>query len=130
MKNVTEELLRTYFDGNMQVFRHHMYEYQKGLRDLILHTTTSDFQDEMVRILEKNNIAYLIHSPADTKVNVFFGDERCINVLKSIGKKNRSECTDEEDFILGIMLGYDRLKQCERFLERNDKNGMVEVLIG
>ena len=130
MKNVTEELLRTYFDGNMQVFRHHMYEYQKGLRDLILHTTTSDFQDEMVRILEKNNVAYLIHSPADTKVNVFFGDSRCIKVLKSIGKKNLSEYTDEEDFILGIMLGYDRLKQCERFLERNDKNGMVEVLVG
>ena len=24
----------------------------------------------------------------------------------------------EEDFILGIMLGYDRLRQCERYLKR------------
>jgi len=26
--------------------------------------------------------------------------------------------TDEEDFILGTMLGYDRVKQCERYLKR------------
>lgn len=44
-----------------------------------------------------------------------------------------SECS-VDDFILGIMLGimlgYDRLKQCERYLERKQKNGMVEELIG
>ncbi|RLD17868.1 MAG: DUF2023 domain-containing protein, partial [Caldiserica bacterium] len=27
-----------------------------------------------------------------------------------------SNLTEEEDFILGIMLGYDRLKQCERYM--------------
>jgi hypothetical protein len=29
-----------------------------------------------------------------------------------------SNLTDEEDFILGTMLGYDRVKQCERYLKR------------
>jgi len=35
-----------------------------------------------------------------------------------------SDLTDEEDFILGTMLGYDRVKQCERYLKRkrNGKN--------
>jgi hypothetical protein len=130
LDNATEELLRTHLHGNMQVFRHHMYEYQKGLRHLILHTTTRYLEKDMIIMLEKNNIDYLIQPASERKINVFFGDGRCIEVLKRIGEKSLSKYSDEEDFMLGIMLGYDRLKQCERYLERKDKNGDVEVLIG
>ena len=34
-----------------------------------------------------------------------------------------SNLTDEEDFILGTMLGYDRVKQCERYLRRKRNGG-------
>lgn len=130
MTDNMQKLLQMKLDGNMQVFRHHMYEYQKGLRDLILHTTNSDLCKEMVKTLEKNDVSYLIQYGGSARVNLFFGDVRCINVLKSISEKRLVDFTDEEDFILGIMLGYDRLKQCERYLERKQKNGMVEELIG
>ncbi|MBN2063189.1 MAG: DUF2023 family protein, partial [Sedimentisphaerales bacterium] len=32
------------------------------------------------------------------------------------GKPKLSDFTPEEDYILGIMLGYDRLKQCQRYV--------------
>lgn len=84
----------------------------------------------MIAQLEKNDIEYMIQHASGNKINVFFGDKRCIDVLKTIGEKNLSNFTDEEDFMLGIMLGYDRLKQCERFIERKAKAGKVEVLVG
>ena len=37
--------------------------------------------------------------------------------------RSLSDLTDEEDFILGVMLGYDRLKQCERYLKRKRNGG-------
>lgn len=114
----------------MQVFRHHMHEFQKGLRHLILHTTQGKFREEIVTILEKNDIPYLIHPAGTSNINVFFGDEECVNVIKKIGKSDLTQYTDEEDFMLGIMLGYDRLKQCERFLERKSHVRKVEELIG
>jgi len=36
-------------------------------------------------------------------------------------KENLNNYTDEEDFILGIMLGYDRYKQCDRFIKRRNE---------
>jgi hypothetical protein len=116
-------------EGCMQVLNHHIYEYQKGLRDLILHTTHDSFEDRIVRKLEKRNIPYLIYHTADDKINVFFGDGICIEVLKEIDKWDLAKYSDEEDFILGIMLGYDRKKQCVRYLERKHMTA-VEVLIG
>ena len=102
----------------MQVFNHFIYEYKKGVRNLILHTTSKDFEDKIVEKLELNQISYIIYPVNGKKINVFFGDDACLQILKRINKASLSEYTQEEDFILGIMLGYDRLKQCERFLKR------------
>ncbi|MFI4913175.1 MAG: DUF2023 family protein [Sedimentisphaeraceae bacterium JB056] len=99
----------------MYVFNHHIYEYRKGLRNLILFTTTADMRDQMVSKLQKYDISYLIYKVTDNKINIFFGNECCVEVLRGIGKNNLSLFTPEEDFILGIMLGYDSLKQCQRY---------------
>lgn len=54
------------------------------------------------------------------KINVFFGAKDCVDVVKTFVSKKLNELTPEQDFILGIMLGYDRLKQCERYLKLNN----------
>lgn len=102
----------------MKVFNHHIYEYEKGLRNLILHTMHIENLSAAVDTLERRNISFHIQKVHNTKVNVFFGDEECISVVKSFDKDNLREFSHEEDFILGIMLGYDRLKQCKRYLSR------------
>lgn len=100
----------------MQVFVHHIYEYEKGIRNLVLHTTSEDNMYAMISKLTKRNIAYKIYNIGNKRINVFFGSDECVEVIEKIGKKNLVDYTPEEDFMLGIMLGYDRRRQCERYL--------------
>lgn len=105
----------------MKVFYHHIYEYRKGIRKLILHTTSKTNRTMIENTLQRKEIAYLIYSLGDNKINVFFGDDACIAVIKMFNKHNLCDLTDEEDFILGVMLGYDTAKQCERYLIRKKR---------
>ena len=108
-------------EKRMKVFRHHVYEYKKGIRRLILHTTLQVHQARIESILQKNEIACLIHPLGEKRMNVFFGDSACIEVIRNFNKYHLFELSDEEDFILGTMLGYDIAKQCERYLMRRHK---------
>ncbi|MFA8437224.1 MAG: DUF2023 family protein [Marinifilaceae bacterium] len=112
----------------MQVFVHHLYEYKKGLRNLILHTTKRQNEARIVAKLESDGIRYLIQSVGSDKINVFFGADNCVDVVGNFIHKSLSDLTHEEDFILGIMLGYDRLKQCERYLLRKSKEPTLKVI--
>ena len=106
----------------MKIFVHHIYEYEKGLRNLVLHTTSKDNLDMIKMKLGKRKINYKIYEIKNNNLNIFFGAEKCVEVIKKIGKDYLGNYTAEEDFILGIMLGYDRKKQCERFLKYNEIN--------
>ena len=100
----------------MTVFQHHIYEYRKGLRSLILHTVPGRYREAIEDRLQRLGIAYLVQELANGNLNVFFGADACVDVIRAIGRKPLSEYTAEEDFILGTMLGYDRLQQCRRYL--------------
>lgn len=100
--------------ADLRVFNHHIYEYKKGIRNLILTTEKSKYKDIIADRLQKENIAYKIDEIANDKINVYFGEEECVNVVKSFSSR-LCDLTAEQDFILGIMLGYDRLKQCVRY---------------
>jgi hypothetical protein len=104
--------------GRLQVFHHHIYEYKKGLRNLILYTGRSEDREVIEARLAREGIACLVRDVSPGKINVFFGAPVCIQVLQSFGPRPLALFTCEEDFMLGIMLGYDRLKQCERYLRR------------
>ena len=102
----------------MRVFVHYLYEYKKGLRNLALYTGNTEEKEAIEKKLKRENIDYYIQKNNDVRMNVFFGDNVCIKMIKQMKFKQLSNLTEEEDFILGIMLGYDRLKQCERYLKR------------
>ncbi len=112
------EELQTPDTAAMAVFCHHVYEYRKGLRNLILHTCRRECKKQIIRKLRRGRIAYFIFPVGTEKMNVFFGDPSCIEVIRSIGKRDLSAYSDEEDFILGTMLGYCPRKQCIRYLQR------------
>ena len=105
----------------MEVFIHHIYEYQKGIRNHILHTTDKKNIEIIKEKLNSENIDYIIYPLGKQRINVFFGAKECVEVIKNINKLSLTAYTPEEDFILGIMLGYDRRKQCERFLKFKEK---------
>lgn len=113
----------------MKVFVHHIYEYQKGLRNLILHTAHIKYKEQIINKLTKLNIAFHIEEMSAQKINVFFGAPECVAVVKEINKKFLNNYTPEEDFILGTMLGYDRKLQCSRFLKfkNQQKNSKLAI---
>lgn len=100
----------------MQVFRHLIYELRKGVRDLTLCTLTSDCEEKAKSKLERNGISYFIKPLKNGNINVFFGKEECLSVACRICKnKPLNELSPEEDFILGILLGYSVCEQCNRY---------------
>jgi hypothetical protein len=102
----------------MDVFFHLLYEHSRGLRDLALYTTYPDQQADVTRELELEGVAYWFRPLEDGRLNVYFGHRACIDVIRSFGECPHFRLTPEQDFMLGIMLGYDRTRQCERFLAR------------
>lgn len=105
----------------MSHLNHHLYEFKRGVRGLILHTTRWSNRDAVAQRLKRAEVSYLLVRVGDNKMNVFFGRSACVEVVRSIGKSRLSQYTPEEDFLLGTMLGYDMEKQCERYLTLKEK---------
>ncbi|MDG5813633.1 DUF2023 family protein [Chitinispirillales bacterium ANBcel5] len=110
----------------MEIFLHHIYEYKKGLRRLVLHTTASLYREFIEAKLSSQGISYIIVPVSGIKINVFFGDPYCIEILRSFAHNDLSTLSDEQDFILGSMLGYDIVQQCKRFLKRKEEYTIKE----
>jgi len=102
----------------MQVFYHLVYEYQKGLRDLCLFTCSKELLDQIKKSLAGQGINYVICNVDDHKINVFFGMPECLEIVEQFSHKRLNMISIEEDFILGMMLGYAKPQQYKRFLNR------------
>lgn len=88
---------------------------------MILHTMPTTETELAVRKLEANNIHYLIQPVTGEKVNVFFGAEECVEVIRCFCHKKLNELSLEEDIILGTLLGYNQVVQCARYLKKNQQ---------
>jgi hypothetical protein len=104
----------------MQVFLHHIYEYRKGLRNLVLYTGCASEGGAIEQRLRREDIAFAVQPCGPRRINVFFGNPVCVAIVAQRMDKPLNRWSPEEDFMLGIMLGYDRIQQCERFVERAD----------
>jgi hypothetical protein len=102
----------------MEVFNHHIYEFKKGLRRMVLYTSRVDNVEILKNRLETQGIDYFMTFPGEKNVNVFFGDKDCVEVIRSFNPVNLTNLSLEEDFILGAALGYDIKLQCQRYLKR------------
>lgn len=99
-------------------FSQYLYEYHKGVRLLFLLTMTPHEAMAVQKRLEKESVDYFIQKVSLTKVNVFFGRSACIETIRHIVTRPLVDLTPEQDFILGSLLGYDRIQQCERYLKQ------------
>lgn len=111
---------------DLRVFHHLIYEYKKGVRDLVLYTLSADAEKKAIWKLDKNAISYKLQRLKNGNLNIFFGKEECLVVVNRIcGDKPLNLLTPEEDFILGILLGYSISEQCTRYCKKHkekDKN--------
>ncbi len=75
----------------------------------------------MVQILTEREIAFHVQPSTDRLINIFFGQKACVDIIKSFGIKKLSLLTPEQDFMLGTMLGYCQMQQCDRYIKKTKK---------
>ena len=72
---------------SMKLFLHQIYEFQKGVRSLVLCTMCRTCASLLSERLERLGIAYRIQSVTDSKVNLYFGNR---SEERRVGKECRS----------------------------------------
>ena len=106
---------------DLKVLMNHIYEYQKGVRRMVLFTFNKKYEAFARTRLERQHIEYVIQPVGNDRLNLFFGKRECLDAIRMIVTKPFCQLSPEEDFILGAMLGYDICAQCERFCERKKR---------
>ncbi len=104
--------------ADMKVLMNHIYEYKKGVRQMVLFTFNKKYEDYALTRLRHQNIHYIIQPVGNDRMNLFFGKRECLDAIRLMLTRPLSQLSPEEDFILGAMLGYDICAQCERYCER------------
>lgn len=105
----------------MKVLMNHIYEYQKGVRQMILFTCPRKYEQYAIKRLESQRIDYVLQPAGKKNLNLYFGRKECLDAIRLMVTRPLNELTPEEDFILGAMLGYDLCAQCQRYCERKCK---------
>lgn len=100
----------------MDLFKNLIYELKKGIRDLALVTCKTSELKIYKPILKNLDIEYFVVNLEKGKHNLFFGNNSCIEIINNFSSSELNKLTPEEDFILGIMLGYSRNEQYSRLL--------------
>ena len=108
----------SYFPSELRIFLNHIYEYEKGIRSMVLFTMSKEHEEYAINRLNKKEIAYAVQDVVDNKINLYFGRPECIEAIKLFVNKPLNQLSPEEDFMLGAMLGYNICQQCERFCSR------------
>ena len=112
---------RSAISTEMKVLMNHIYELNKGVRQMVLFTCNKKYGQQAVERLESQGIPYVLQPAGQQNLNVYFGRRECLEAIRLIVTRPLNQLTPEEDFILGAMLGYDLCAQCERYCKR--KNG-------
>lgn len=107
----------------IKVLMNHIYEYQKGVRPLVLYTLNRRYADHAMRRLDRQGISYIVHPAGAETINLFFGRRECLEAIRLVVTKPLSRLTPEEDFMLGALLGYDIRMQCERYCQKKHRAG-------
>lgn len=107
--------------AELKVFLNQVYEFKKGVRNMVLYTTNRKYETFAVNRLNSQHIAYCIQPIDSKRINLFFGHSECINAIRHMTSRPLNELTPEEDFILGAMLGYDICGQCRRYCAKKNK---------
>ena len=81
---------KSFIKYNYELFAHHLYELDKGLRHLVLHTAPIEVVDDMIRKLKKNDVPFHIQELSCGKINLFFGERECVETIKKFKNKKQS----------------------------------------
>lgn len=108
--------------SQMKVLSNHIYEIKKGVRKMVLYTIPIKFAESTYRKLRSQQLDYFVQPVGNSKVNIFFGRRECVETTRQMITCPLHQLSPEEDFILGMMLGYDVCAQCERYCKMKERH--------
>lgn len=112
--------------SEFMVLSNHIYEYKKGIRNLVLFTLNAKYESMACERLKNQNIDYVVQRVEDRNVNIYFGESCCLDVIRTFISRPVNQLSPEEDFMLGALLGYDICKQCTRFCKKKNQLNSAE----
>lgn len=112
---------------NSSILGHYLYELRKGVRKMALHTTHANRLPMELARIQRHHINYLVLKGNNNRMNVLLGNQECLDVIASFQETNLSLFSIEQDFILGILLGYGMEQQCQRYLGLSEKRQQIST---
>lgn len=109
----------------LKVFLNHVYEFKKGVRQMVLYTMNKKYEEFAVNRLTRQGISFFTLPAGKNSINLFFGKGECIEAVRHLINCPLYELSPEKDFILGAMLGYNICDQCKRYCEQVEKHGGI-----
>lgn len=100
---------------------HCLYELKKGVRGLCLLTMGREQSAATLARLQRERLAVHVQQVSPTKVNVYFGKRRFVEVARQLAGRPLNDLSPAEDFVLGTLLGYAATEQCKRYLRRSQQ---------
>ena len=110
-------------NATLGIFRHHLYELSKGMRPLVLMTVNAEAMARIVDHLVATGVAHHVHEACRSRFNVVFGRPAAVMAAQRFLAGPLCDLSPEHDFMLGILLGYDRDQQCLRDRARTEAAG-------
>ena len=71
---------------DLRVLSEQIYQYKKGVRNMVLYTFPDRYQQQAVCKLERQGIDYLIQPVGNKRINLFFGRKE-LQVVRSINSR-------------------------------------------
>ena len=81
--------------GEIKVFLNHIYEYKKGVRNMVLCTLNKCYEPIAVERLENQKICFIKQEASDRCVNLYFGKSECIETILGYDKSETQKWSIE-----------------------------------
>lgn len=69
--------------GEIKVLHNQIYEYKKGVRNLVLFTMNERYLPLARERLERQNIPYLVQRAGKSNINLYFGQPECLETIRT-----------------------------------------------
>ena len=87
-----------------EIFNQLIYEYQKGMRDLVLYTCGSEYMQALESLFKKHKISYKIRTlDCGKKMNVFFGNPDCLEILEILYDGKNPQASFDKIKLRGVI---------------------------
>ena len=81
--------------GEIRIFLNHIYEFKKGVRNMVLYTMSREHEEFAIRRLKNQKISYMIQEVGTNKINLFFGKPECMEAMRHIIIRPLNQLTAE-----------------------------------